>query len=1316
MDHTRYIHALFAVALVALAGCVTGSDPDPITGDIAADAASETSTADTTAPDGQADADATVTADMGPDADGTSDADATECCQVGDECIPLDAQCPDGDPTDCSESFCSSIAGNLSCVALPLAGGEACGNAACGGTCGADGCNIPDTGPPGCANVNLIFTSSAPAPLASTIAGLDAHCADAAAAAGLPGTTWVAWASSAGNLVKDRIGPDVSGWVRVSTNHEPVAQSLDDLASGHLYYPPLTDENGEPVADFLVATGTLAGGEEIGDNCASWTLDTDQVMVRVGHVGAGTGRWMDHTVVNCDQLLRVVCVQADFEGTITLPPPPDSARFAFVAEEPWSSGGGIAGAHAACQATADSKVDAPAGTYKAFLATSSTAPNDELSGGTPFVRADGLVVYDPNSPDVRHAPMALRANGTHTDTWVFIGTADATQQGTETCDDWTSTTANAVKTRSGFGHGDWLGVTKPPEACSAPAGLWCFQVSDTPPTTGECTTPAQCDDGLGCTIDDCVAGACVNDPQVGSCVIDEDCYTDGQPNSTDTCQVCDPSNDAAAWSAAPEFTLCDDGDPGTSDDQCVAGVCTGTSANCGGGCDDGLSCTVDVCDNGSCSFVLAAGCAIAGTCYADGEPNANNSCEVCNPAVSTSEFTPVDDEGCFNVAFVTTGTWTAGQIMSAGSATNLCNTQAGALGGTFVALIAQPGENNADLPSVQSAPGWVRPDGLPVAANLTDLLEGRVWYSPSLDPDAEPVTGRIWTGLQNTGSATGDNCGFWGNNNGFGTSGVVGAGGPDLVSEGPLGCDQPAHILCLQVDAASQVGPPPPPPPGARRAFLSTPVSVGASVDDLDDACNQQAGPFLTGQFKAFVATTDNPAHKRVDLTKGNFYDPVGVQITADAVDLSVGSATLHAPLIRGPDGTVHNDIVAWPFAASGATSLTASGNSSSTCANWSSTAGSGTVARVGRTNNGWFYNNGATSCSEPRRIMCLQSEAPPNVIFVASEAAGDTLGGADDADVVCSNLASQVGLPGTFLAVMSGVGGDLQARLSPIQGGFVRTDGRPVAANWQDLLDGTHWYPPNLDEVGAGPFYGSVWTGSNSSGVTADHCAGWIDSGAVGATGELGAVGADWISGDTSSCSNSHHILCVQTDGGGPAPLPSDANGERYMFVSTPTFDPSVSIVGEDGGIAGAHAFCQAEADAAGSILPPGLEWRALLPMDDQPPIEDVDLFVATPYTDPTGVIVVNEIAALNGSSTPALYAPLWRRADGTTATPGSAVIASDNAISLNTQENCSEWTDDTEFMYEATLGSSVDWYAGTLQFGACSENNKQIYCYSKP
>ncbi|UJR84061.1 MopE-related protein [Sandaracinus amylolyticus] len=98
----------------------------------------------------------------------------------------------------------------------------------------------------------------------------------------------------------------------------------------------------------------------------------------------------------------------------------------------------------------------------------------------------------------------------------------------------------------------------------------------------------ECDDGIVCTVDRCLDGACVHQRDDGAC---------GGPG--DACvgiRTCDPprsANDSGCVFGAP--IECDDGVPCT-DDECdpESGTCRFVPDH--GACDDGIDCTLDLCD------------------------------------------------------------------------------------------------------------------------------------------------------------------------------------------------------------------------------------------------------------------------------------------------------------------------------------------------------------------------------------------------------------------------------------------------------------------------------------------------------------------------------------------------------------------------------------------------------------------------------------------------------------------------------------------------------------------------------------------------
>ena len=142
-----------------------------------------------------------------------------------------------------------------------------------------------------------------------------------------------------------------------------------------------------------------------------------------------------------------------------------------------------------------------------------------------------------------------------------------------------------------------------------------------------------CDDHNPCTRGEkCVAGECTGGQNTCICQSDIDCapFEDNNlcngllicdpirhvcaadPNSVVTCPPandlcqrtkCIPATGECETLDAPDGTACDDFDPCTMDDKCMAGQCLGTAK-----CQDNNPCTRDLCDplTGACTFDSAA--------------------------------------------------------------------------------------------------------------------------------------------------------------------------------------------------------------------------------------------------------------------------------------------------------------------------------------------------------------------------------------------------------------------------------------------------------------------------------------------------------------------------------------------------------------------------------------------------------------------------------------------------------------------------------------------------------------------------------------
>jgi hypothetical protein len=150
-------------------------------------------------------------------------------------------------------------------------------------------------------------------------------------------------------------------------------------------------------------------------------------------------------------------------------------------------------------------------------------------------------------------------------------------------------------------------------------------------------------------------------------------------------------------------------------------------------------------------------------------------------------------------------------------------------------------------------------------------------------------------------------------------------------------------------------------------------------------------------------------------------------------------------------------------------------------------------------------------------------------VVFATSSTHNGDLGGLAAADELCTDLAGSAGLEGEFKAWLSAPGQPAADRLSHADAPYVRTDGRRVADNWDDLVDGKLAARIDRDEDG-GQVSGDVWTGTRANGQVADStCGGFETTGDVGICGSTGATGAGWTDNIQPFCSSALRLYCLQ-------------------------------------------------------------------------------------------------------------------------------------------------------------------------------------------
>ena len=116
---------------------------------------------------------------------------------------------------------------------------------------------------------------------------------------------------------------------------------------------------------------------------------------------------------------------------------------------------------------------------------------------------------------------------------------------------------------------------------------------------GKCThgnvsddTPCGADD-IGCTEDVCIAGECKHPVMVGKCLIDGDCLSVGDVHADTVCLGCSEAS-PTKWASVSEGGACVDGEWCTVEDMCTDGVCAGQPRDCGGNPCNAAVCQEDV--------------------------------------------------------------------------------------------------------------------------------------------------------------------------------------------------------------------------------------------------------------------------------------------------------------------------------------------------------------------------------------------------------------------------------------------------------------------------------------------------------------------------------------------------------------------------------------------------------------------------------------------------------------------------------------------------------------------------------------------------
>ena len=274
----------------------------------------------------------------------------------------------------------------------------------------------------------------------------------------------------------------------------------------------------------------------------------------------------------------------------------------------------------------------------------------------------GGVYYATNAPDPSNACQSCQP-GTSTSAWTPVA-------------DGTGCASGKVCSVGACTAGCFVGGSFYAPAAANPANA-CQSCQPGTSTTAwsNVADGTSCSAGKVCTIGACTTG----------CFIGGSFYASAAADPNNACQSCQPATSTTAWSNVADGTGCGNGQ------VCASGAC-GTQCDIGGtiytsgtvnpgnscqSCQPGLSTSAwsalangtgcasgEICNAATCT----AGCFIGGTFYGSGVANPSNSCQSCQPATSTSAWTTLANGASCG----------SGVICNAGTCSNDC-----LIGGVF---------------------------------------------------------------------------------------------------------------------------------------------------------------------------------------------------------------------------------------------------------------------------------------------------------------------------------------------------------------------------------------------------------------------------------------------------------------------------------------------------------------------------------------------------------------------------------------------------------------------------------------------------------
>ncbi|MCA9563124.1 MAG: hypothetical protein KC561_06525, partial [Myxococcales bacterium] len=201
------------------------------------------------------------------------------------------------------------------------------------------------------------------------------------------------------------------------------------------------------------------------------------------------------------------------------------------------------------------------------------------------------------------------------------------------------------------------------------------------------------------------------------------------------------------------------------------------------------------------------------------------------------------------------------------------------------------------------------------------------------------------------------------------------------------------------------------------------------------------------------------------------------------------------------------------------------------------------------------------------------------NLIVIAPTGPAGTWGAAANTDAICNSVLGGLGYHGAFIAWVSDANSDAIDRLASYSpNGWYRYDGL-VFSESLDELDSHGVIHPVLYTASGERATKAIPTGTlfngRSQGPAAQDCSDWTSLSGVPYSGSPVHTSNWWTvnGGGTTSCGTAGQVYCLQVDS--TEPIEAETREGLLAFPSSASWAPG-------GGVDGASALCQSEADAA--------------------------------------------------------------------------------------------------------------------------------------